>query len=361
MVRMPLRASARTREAEMQSPVAVRVEGVPLSVELEQEIARETEVLERFHDRITSCRVVVSTPHRRHRRGRVWHVRIDLNVPGAEIVVGREPGLDPGHEDLGLALRDAFRAARRQLRDHVRKVRGFDRGEAGSTEAAHATAPVRVTPEEHGRREVAIQAGGVQLRGWLTVPPGARAMVLFTHGSGSGRSSPRSAYVAGVLQSAHMATLLTDLLSWEESRDPRRLFDDALLAQRLLQVVRWVKGEPYVRDLRLGLHAANTGVAATLIAAADEPEVGALVLRGGRPDQAGPALPFVAAPTLLLVGADDARGLQHCHAALRELRCPHELVVVAGAGYLFEEHGVLREAARRTREWFERQLAPPEY
>jgi len=345
----------------MQSPVAVRFEGAPLSAELEREIARETEALERYHGRITSCRVVVTTPHRRHRRGRVWHVRIDVTVPGGEIVVGREPGLDPGHEDLGVALRDAFRAARRQLQDHVRKLRGFDREAAVEPTATSATSPVRVTTEEHGRREVALQAGGVELKGTLTVPPDARAMVVFAHGSGSGRSSPRSAYVAGVLQSAHVATLLADLLSWEESRDPRRQFDDALLAQRLLAVVRWVKGEPEVRDLRLGLHAANTGVAATLVAAADEPEVGALVLRGGRPDQAGPALPFVAAPTLLLVGADDARGLQHCHAALRELRCPHELVVVAGAGYLFEEHGVLREAARHTREWIERHLAPPEY
>ena len=345
----------------MQSPVAVRVEGVALSGELEREILNQTKELERFYTRIIACRVVVTTPHRRQRRGRLYHVRIDLTVPGEEIVVGHEPGLDHAHEDPRVAVHDAFRAARRRLQDYVRRARRYVKHHE-TVEPSPGTPglPAASPPHVHGHRDVRIPAGEVELAGTLTVPGEARALVLFAHGTGSGRSSPRSTYVSGVLQSAHVATLLADLLSWEESRDPRRGTDAQRLSQRLLQIVHWVGHEPELRHLKLGLHGANTGAASTLVAAAGEPAIGAIVVRGGRPDQAGPALPFVAAPTLLIAGEEDAEGLAHAREALAALRCPRELVVVPGAGSLFDEIGALREAAQHARQWFMYHLLPPE-
>jgi putative phosphoribosyl transferase len=356
---MPLLASARAREAVMQSPVAVRFQGVPLSAEVEREIERQAEELERFYDRITSCRVVVTTPHRHHRRGRRYHVRIDLCLPSGEVVVHREPGLDPAHEDPLLAVRDAFRAARRQLTDHVHRARGFVKHHE-EAEPVAALLPIEPLPhdEEHGRSEVHLVLGEAALAGTLIVPGEARALVLFVHGSGGGHVSPRNGYMAGVLASAHVATLLADLLTWEESRDPRRVIDVDLVAERALQAVDWIKSQAHLRGLKLGLAADGTGAAAALIVAAESPQVGAVVARSGRPDLAGATLPLVAAPTLLIVGQRDAPGLRHNRSALAQMHCPRELLIVPGAGHLLEEPGALRDAARHAREWFVRHLEP---
>ena len=210
-------------------------------------------------------------------------------------------------------------------------------------------------------QSVRVRAGAVTLDGDLTLPDGARAIVLFAHGSGSSRLSPRNRHVAELLNEAGLATLLVDLLTPEEemtdARTARLRFDIRLLAQRLVEVTDWLRERAETRGLRVGYFGASTGAAAALVAAAIRPEaVGAIVSRGGRPDLAGRALSLVRAPTLLIVGGEDGVVIELNREALAELRAEATLVIVPGATHLFEEPGALDEVARLAREWFGRHL-----
>jgi dienelactone hydrolase len=206
-------------------------------------------------------------------------------------------------------------------------------------------------------REVVVRADGRHLGGILQVPAGARGVVAFAHGSGSGRHSPRNQFVAGALRDAGLATLLLDLLEEDEADDRAKVFDIDLLADRLLAAADWLAAEPLTGRLRLGFFGASTGGGAALVAAARRPAaVGAVVSRGGRPDLAGDALPLVQAPTLLIVGGADDVVLQLNEMALRRLRCVKALEVVPGATHLFPEPGALEEVARLAAAWFVRHL-----
>jgi pimeloyl-ACP methyl ester carboxylesterase len=211
---------------------------------------------------------------------------------------------------------------------------------------------------------VEVPSGGVTQEGNLTVPPGARGVVLFAHGSGSSRHSPRNRYVAGVLQGAGLATLLIDLLTpAEEEVDARTRhlrFDIGLLAERLVGAADWLGDHAATRGLAVGCFGASTGGAAALVAAAERPEaVRAVVSRGGRPDLAGEELGRVRAPTLLIVGGNDVPVLRLNQEALARLAAaPKRLAVVPGATHLFEEPGALEEVARLAADWFTRFLAP---
>ncbi len=206
-----------------------------------------------------------------------------------------------------------------------------------------------------------IPAGSVTLEGNLSIPDRARAVILFAHGSGSSRHSPRNRFVARVLNDAGLATLLTDLLTADEEEVDevtRRLrFDIILLAQRLVAITDWLAVQPEAQEMRIGYFGASTGAAAALVAAAERPAVvGAIVSRGGRPDLAGPALSRVQAPALLIVGGHDFPVLELNRQALRELRGEAELSIVPGATHLFEEPGALEEVARLSAQWFTRHL-----
>jgi putative phosphoribosyl transferase len=208
--------------------------------------------------------------------------------------------------------------------------------------------------------EVSIPAGAVALEGSLELPAHARGVVVFSHGSGSGRHSPRNRYVAGELGRAGIATLLLDLLTEPEDRDDARRFDIPLLTERLGDAVRFVERHASTRALPLGLFGASTGAASALrIAAAMPLTVRAVVSRGGRPDLAGRGvLASLRTPTLLLVGGADEGVIELNEAAretMRHAEC--ELVLVPGATHLFEEPGALEEVARRATAWFERHFA----
>jgi putative phosphoribosyl transferase len=208
---------------------------------------------------------------------------------------------------------------------------------------------------------VRVPAGHVELEGALSVPAGAAGVVLFAHGSGSSRHSPRNRHVARTLYEKGLATLLIDLLTpGEEEVDLRTRslrFDVGLLAQRLAGATDWLRRNPQTRDLRVGYFGASTGAGAALMAAAERPEeVGAVVSRGGRPDLAGDALPLVGAPTLLIVGGEDEQVIQLNEEALARLRAEKRLEIVPGAGHLFEEPGALDEVARLAAGWFARHL-----
>src|SRR5271169_1284068 len=193
----------------------------------------------------------------------------------------------------------------------------------------------------------------VGLEGLLGLPKAAKGIVLFAHGSGSGRFSPRNNFVAQALREAGLATLLFDLLTADEAHDRRNVFDIELLAQRLLIAAACVRDDTETASLPVGYFGASTGAAAALVAAAvDEGPVGAIVSRGGRPDLAGPVLRSIKAPTLLIVGGDDVEVLALNRAALAELRCEKELVIVPGATHLFEEPGTLEAVVEHARDWF---------
>lgn len=202
-----------------------------------------------------------------------------------------------------------------------------------------------------------LEAGEVVLPAHLTVPPGATGLVLFAHGSGSSRHSPRSRHVATVLQEAGLATVLVDLLTPAEADTRANVFDVELLARRLVALTRSLEHDPRTAGLPIGYFGASTGAAAALVAAAEpESPVRAIVSRGGRPDLAGEALPRVAAPTLLVVGARDTAVLGLNHRARRRMRCPCEVVVVPRATHLFEEPGTLDEVAGHAVGWFRTHL-----
>jgi len=205
---------------------------------------------------------------------------------------------------------------------------------------------------------VHIPAGTATVEGMLEIPEPAVGLVLFAHGSGSSRHSPRNNYVASVLRDAGVGTLLMDLLTPEEDRDYSRRFDIGLLTQRLLDAARWVAGQAATKHLPLGFFGASTGAAAALEAAAKlGAATHAVVSRGGRPDLAnGQALASVTAPTLLLVGGYDDGVIDLNQLAYDQLRCKKEMVIVPGATHLFEEPGTLEAVASRAAGWFAEHL-----
>jgi len=210
-------------------------------------------------------------------------------------------------------------------------------------------------------KPVRIPAGDVTLFGDLGAPRDARGIVLFAHGSGSSRLSPRNRHVAALLRQGGLATVLLDLLTRDEeavdARTAHLRFDIGFLAGRLVAATEWLQAQAATRDLPLGYFGASTGAAAALVAAAERPQaVRAIVSRGGRPDLAGPALARVKAPTLLIVGGDDSPVIQMNREALAQLTAEAKLEIVPGATHLFEEPGTLDEVARLARAWFQRWL-----
>lgn len=208
---------------------------------------------------------------------------------------------------------------------------------------------------------VTIQAGAAHLHGDMTIPKGATGIVVFAHGSGSGRHSPRNRFVAGALQEAGLATLLFDLLTMEEERIDDRTreyrFDVALLAERLVQVTDWLATADDTRGLHIGYFGASTGAGAALVAASERPDAArAVVSRGGRPDLAGPVLGRVKAPTLLIVGGLDAPVIRMNRDALAQLGVEKALEIVPGATHLFTEEGTLEKVAELAAGWFTRHL-----
>jgi dienelactone hydrolase len=216
--------------------------------------------------------------------------------------------------------------------------------------------------ERTQEQTVRVPAGQAVLEGSLAIPGDAEGIVLFAHGSGSSRHSPRNRYVAATLQESGLATLLLDLLTPEEEtvdlRTRHLRFDIELLAQRLVSTTDWLARERETRNLPIGYFGASTGGGAALVAAAQRPElVRAVVSRGGRPDLAGDALPHVRAPTLLIVGGSDVPVIDMNEDAMARMRAEVRLEIVAGATHLFEEPGKLEEVARLARDWFIQHLS----
>ncbi len=209
--------------------------------------------------------------------------------------------------------------------------------------------------------QVAIRAGDVELQGDFDLPENPRGIVLFAHGSGSGRHSPRNRFVANVLREGGLGTLLLDLLSEEEEtvdlRTGHLRFDIPFLAERLLYAIDWLGQDERARDVGIGLFGASTGAGAALIAAADKPEVvKAVVSRGGRPDLAGVALRKVRAPTLFIVGGDDVPVIELNRQAMSQMSAPTKLEIVPRATHLFEEPGALEKVSELAMKWFQTHL-----
>ncbi len=203
---------------------------------------------------------------------------------------------------------------------------------------------------EHG---ITIHADGVELEGTVGMP--ARdpiGLVIFAHGSGSSRLSPRNSYVARALNSQAMATLLFDLLTDRESADRANVFDIEVLARRLMIATRWARANPATRALPVAYFGASTGAAAALVAAAQDSGIAAVVSRGGRPDLAGKALAQVRAPTLLIIGGDDVEVIGLNQPAYARMTCEREIAIVPGATHLFEEPGTLDEVVDLAARWF---------
>jgi dienelactone hydrolase len=206
---------------------------------------------------------------------------------------------------------------------------------------------------------VRIAARGVTLEGNLLLPDAARGVVVFAHGSGSSRFSSRNRYVAEVLRGAGLGTFLLDLLTREEEAIDERTrhlrFDIDLLAERLVATVEWLRGQAQTAALPVGYFGASTGGGAALVAAAAIPDqIAAVVSRGGRPDLAGPALPHVTAPTLLIVGGDDVPVIGMNREAYDQMKCERRIEIVPGASHLFEEPGTLEQVATLATDWFAR-------
>lgn len=199
-----------------------------------------------------------------------------------------------------------------------------------------------------------VEIGAQRLPGTLKVPEHARGLVIFAHGSGSSRLSPRNVQVAEFLQQQGVATLLFDLLTNVESADRRNVFDIPLLAGRVQEAIAWAQADQRTANLPIGLFGASTGGGAALVAAAQAPGVAAVVSRGGRPDLAGVALPRVRAPVLLIVGGADVEVLELNRAAAERLKCENEIAVVPRAGHLFEEPGAMEQVMEAAADWFGR-------
>jgi dienelactone hydrolase len=215
------------------------------------------------------------------------------------------------------------------------------------------------TPFDGVTKPVQIVTGPALLHGDLTIPDHASGVVLFAHGSGSGRKSPRNRFVAKALHDGVLATLLFDLLTEDEEHQEQQTrhlrFDIGLLARRLVDATDWAASLPETRGLKIGYFGASTGGGAALVAAAERPRtVAAVVSRGGRPDLADAALPHVQSPTLLIVGGDDTQVIELNRQAMSRMSAPVSLEIVAGASHLFEEPGTLEEVSRLARGWFER-------
>lgn len=208
-------------------------------------------------------------------------------------------------------------------------------------------------------RDVTFAIGSVRLAGQLVVPEGSNAVVIFAHGSGSSRHSPRNRFVAEALRARGLSTLLFDLLTTDEEATRSNVFDIGLLAARLEAVTRWLRAEQGMQDVHIGYFGASTGAGAALWAAgAAGTLVEAVVSRGGRPDLAGSRLSAVQAPTLLIVGSEDRVVLDLNRRAAEQLRCQHQLAIIPGASHLFEEPGTLAQVASLAAEWFKRHLDP---
>ncbi len=225
----------------------------------------------------------------------------------------------------------------------MRPVSSFSRGTGSEAQSSAFSREVRIPP--------------LGLAGTLTHPTGARALVIFAHGSGSSRFSPRNVQVAQALNRRRIATLLFDLLLPEEEGDRKNVFDIELLGQRLIHAVRWIIAEPDVGILPVGLFGASTGAAAALVAASSLGDrIGAVVSRGGRPDLAGGMLPQVKAPTLLIVGGADFGVIELNQWALERLGGERNIEIVSGATHLFPEPGALEAVIELAAAWFERYL-----
>jgi putative phosphoribosyl transferase len=198
---------------------------------------------------------------------------------------------------------------------------------------------------------------GIILRGYLEVPPLARGLVIFSHGSGSSRNSPRNRYVADALNDNNIATLLTDLLTESEEEIYENRFDIDLLTERLMQITTWAMQEKELKGLEVGYFGASTGAASALSAAAKmSREIKAVVSRGGRPDLAGAILPKVKAPTLFILGSLDMAVIGMNNVAYNQLNCEKQITIVKGASHLFEEKGKLEEVAILATKWFKKHL-----
>lgn len=213
----------------------------------------------------------------------------------------------------------------------------------------------------HIDRGVSFKAGNARLEGEVKVPEGATAIVIFAHGSGSSRHSPRNQLVAEIIRGAGVGTLLFDLLTKQEEVEDRYTghlrFDIGFLAERLVEATKWVKDQEEMQNLRIGYFGSSTGAAAALVAAAQMSDiVAAVVSRGGRPDLAGDSLPLVKAPTLLIVGGDDDVVIGLNEEAYALLNCEKQLKIIPGATHLFEEPGTLDQVASLAAEWFKQKL-----
>ncbi|MCB5165828.1 dienelactone hydrolase family protein [Streptomyces bambusae] len=276
-------------------------------------------------------------------RDSVRHGALD-DGGAADRAAGRETGRTGGRDDVRAVARDDGGAADRAAGRETSRAGGHDSDGAGA---------------RGDGREVDVLAGTVRLRGELAVPDGAIGVVLFAHGSGSSRHSPRNRSVAAGLRRAGLGTLLFDLLTEDEEDDRANVFDTVLLARRLADATAWLRTRPEANRLPVGYFGASTGAAAALWAAAEsDSRIAAVVSRGGRPDLAGPRLAAVTAPTLLLVGGDDRLVIGLNRTAQARLRCENRLDVVPGAGHLFEEPGTLDQVTVLAREWFGTHMAP---
>ncbi len=212
--------------------------------------------------------------------------------------------------------------------------------------------------EKIEEKSVTVQANSISLEASLAIPKGARGIVLFAHGSGSSRLSPRNIYVAKELQRAGLATILMDLLTEEEDVQYERRFDIKLLSKRLIAGINWIKKEPATKSLAIGLFGASTGAAAALEAAAQVDGIRAVVSRGGRPDLAAEeGLAGISTPTLFIVGGKDETVIELNQRVYQRLKAAKKLVIIPGATHLFEESGALEAVAKEAAKWFVKYLA----